>query len=555
MPEKNARRVRKDVNLKLLIGVVSAILVLCVAVGFFAYKVMTEKVIADNVYVNSIHVGGLSVDEAAAKIKESVTEEYFNKTVEINYGGKSHQINMLGYVTVDAVATANAALAVNSDEEKVIVPFTFVLNDEEVKKEMITFALGVENKNNFITFNEDYTVANIDVSGIEEILDIDKTLTTVAENAGYDLYQPIDAPVIKKSDSGFADALYARVSREAVDASIGINDDESTYIIPEILGMEVSKDSFMSAYKSNGTFSVKVKVTFPELTTEKLDIEFYQDVLGTFTSNYDVNLRNRTANVTLAADFVNGTIVMPGHTFSYNSVVGPRTAARGFKPATVYTGEGTEEGLGGGICQVSSTLYCAQLRANLKTVSRTNHSYTVAYVPLGQDATVSYGVLDYVFENDTNYPIKIETTIGGGKLTVNIMGTIEDKSLTYDVVSVTNSTIAKKEITEEDPTLPLGETVVKQNGQNGAVVSTYKVYYKDGVETKREFIGKSTYVAMNRIVRVGTGEAVENSEGVVDFGRESGNTVPDDETGVVDPPETEISEEEPTVPETSDTGL
>jgi len=564
MPEKNARKVRKDVNLKLIISIISAVLILCVGVGLLTYNTMADKVIAENVYVNSIYVGGLSVEEATTKIASYVTTDYFNKTVTINYGGKSHRLNLLNYLTVDAAATANAALAANSNNEKEVVPFKLVLN-EEVRKEILAFALGIEDKGNFITFNDDHTVANIDVSSMDEIMDVDKTLAAIVENAGYDLYKSLDAVMIKKTDDGFADALYARVSRGAVNASVGINDDQSTYIIPEILGIEVSKDAFLSAYKaSNGVFSINVKVTFPEFTTEKLDIEFYQDVLGTYTSKYNAGLKNRTANVTLAANLVNGTIIMPGQTFSYNKVVGPRTADRGFKAATVYTGEGTEEGLGGGICQVSSTIYCAQLRANLKTVSRTNHSYTVVYVPLGQDATVSYGVLDYVFENDTNYPIKIETKIGGGKLTVNILGTKEDKSLTYDVVSVTNSTTGIKEVTEEDPTLPAGETVVKQKGQSGAVVSTYKVYYKDGVETKREFIGKSTYVSMNRIVKVGTGEVVENPDGEVTPGDgsviEGDSSIIEDETGEVDPPEIELPEDETTdtettVPETSDTGL
>ena len=562
MQGKNARKVRKDVNLKLVIGIVSAVLILSICVGLLVCYTITDKIVSENVYVNSIYVGGMSAEEATAKITSTVTKDYFNKIVTINYGDKSYDLNLLDYLSVDASATVKAALEVNTDNEKEIIPFKLILN-EDVKKEMVNFSIGVEDKGNFITFNEDYTVANIDVSGMNEILDVDKTLAAIVENAEYDIYNTLDAVMIKKTDEGFADALYTRVSRGAVDASIGINDDQSTYIIPEILGMEVDKNEFLSAYKSgNDVFSVSVKVSFPEMTTEKLDIEFYQDVLGTYTSTYDAGLKNRTANVTLAANLVNGTVIMPGQTFSYNKIVGPRTAARGFKAATVYTGEGTEEGLGGGICQVSSTIYCAQLRANLKTVSRTNHSYTVVYVPLGQDATVSYGVLDYVFENDTNFPVKIETTVGGGKLTVNILGTKEDKSLTYDVVSVTNSTIAKKDIEEEDPTLPTGETAVKQKGQNGAVVSTYKVYYKDGVEKKREFIGKSTYVAMNRIVKIGTGEAVENSEEITDYveGDVISTIVPDGESGKADTPETdtpeiEFPEADVTVPETSDTGL
>ncbi len=573
--EKTSRKVRKDVNLKVVIGVAAGLFILIICFGLLACNYINVHMLIDeNVYVNSIDVGGLTVEQAKTKIEQSVNEEYFNKTVQFNYGGKPYYVNINEFVTLDAKKTAEAALETRTNGEKKIVPFKFTVNDEELRKDIIRFVLGVEEKTGFLIFNEDYTLAEINTTNLNEILDIDKTLDIIIENAGYEAYNTIDGVLIKKGDEGFVDALYARVSRAPVNASIGINEDKSTYIIGEVVGISADKDDFTDLYNSkNGVFSISVKPIFPELTTEDLDIEFYQDVLGTYTSEYNANLINRTKNVSLAAEYVNGTIIMPGQVFSYNTVVGKRTAERGFKQATVYTGEGTEEGLGGGICQVSSTIYCAQLRANLKTVSRTNHSYTVAYVPLGQDATVSYGVLDYLFENDTNYPIKIETVMGGGKLTVNILGTKIDKSLTYDIVSVTNSTIAKKEIQKEDPSLPAGETEVKQNGQNGAVVSTYKVYYDDGVEIKREYIGKSTYVPMNRIVLIGTGEIVENPDN--ENGTEDGdenvtvepdvpvegeeeNTEPEDVPHPSDEPEPSTENTENTEnpePSTSDTGL
>lgn len=516
MLKKTARKVRKDINLKLVVIVASILAVALVCMGIIACNHLTTKansVIAENVYVNSIHVGGLTVEEAKTKIEQNITPEYFDKFVSVKYMDESYDINLKNALTVNFEETAKAALSASSGSGKQIVPFTFVISSDNVKSEILRHILRLENKYGAFSFNEDYTLVDVDVSKITEIMDIDKTLNQIFENAKNDIYSEVNGVVLKQGDEGFEEALYARLSRPAVNATVGMNEDQSTYIIPEIVGITADKDTFLQLYATTGgKFQMKVQPTFPEVRTEDLNIKFYQDVLGTYTSKYNGNLINRTKNVSLAAEYVNGTVIMPGQTFSYNKVVGKRTAERGFKQATVYTGEGTEEGLGGGICQVSSTIYCAQLRANLKTVSRTNHSYTVAYVPLGQDATVSYGVLDYVFENDTNYPIKIETVMGGGKLTVNILGTKVDKSLTYDIVSVTNSTIAKKEIQKEDPSIPAGETKVKQSGQSGAVVSTYKVYYKDGVEIKREYIGKSTYVPMNRIVLVGTGEPVDNPD-------------------------------------------
>lgn len=541
MVEKPARKVRKDLNFKtVIIAVILAIVV--IVAGLFTFLFFQHStVIADNVYVNSVHIGGLTVEDATKKIQETVNDSYFDKFVTVNYKEEAYEVDLLKIVKIDPQATAKAAFEKSGSpiakifkKDKIVVPFEITVDTENEKKNALHYYTELENGSNLFVFNEDYTTVEVDTSNIDSLVSIDGTFDVIIENAKNDIYDSVEAVIVKAGDEGFAEELYSRLARPAVDASVGMNDDKSTYIIPETVGINADKDEFLKLYKeNNGKFSMSVQPIYPQITTDDLDIEFYQDVLGSYTSAYNVGLVNRTKNVTLAANFVNGTIIMPGKRFSYNNVVGKRTAERGFVKATVYTGEGTEEGLGGGICQVSSTIYCAQLRANLKTVSRTNHSYTVAYVPLGQDATVVYGAIDYIFENDTNYPIKIQAYAKGGYLTVNIMGTNIDKSLTYDVVSARNSTIEKKEVQKDDPTLPIGETKVKQSGQNGAVVSTYKVYYKDGVEQKREYIGKSTYMAMNKIVLVGTGEPVEIPDGETDV-------KPDTDTDVNRQPDTEI---------------
>lgn len=544
MAESTARRVRKDFGFKkFIILVIVAIAV--IITGLFAFLVFQNStVIADNVYVNSIHVGGLTVEQATEKIQKTVNEGYFDKHITVNYKDDTYDVDLLEIVKIDAEKTAKNAFDKSGSpwsklfrKDKLVIPFALSVNTEDATENAVHYYSELDNKNNMFVFNEDYTDAQVDASKIGELVHIDETLNLIIDNAQNDVYNTIDAVTLKTGDKDFAEELYLRFARPAVDASVGMNEDKSTYIIPETVGINADKDEFLRLYKdNNGMFTIKVQPVFPKISTEDLDIEFYQDVLGSYTSAYNMGLVNRTKNVTLAANFVNGTVVMPGKRFSYNSTVGKRTAERGFVAATVYTGEGTEEGLGGGICQVSSTIYCAQLRANLKTIARKNHSYTVAYVPLGQDATVVYGAIDYIFENDTNYPIKIQAYANGGYLTVKIMGTKIDKSLTYDVASVRNSTIEKKEVQKEDPTLPVGETQVKQNGQNGAVVSAYKIYYKDGVELKREYIGKSTYIPMNKIVLVGTMEPEKVPEDV--SGTEQnpgGETIPNPDTEVEKP--------------------
>lgn len=512
MDKKPARRVHKKNGMKLFAVIVLLLLAAAAAVIVFMQTHKTST-ISDNIYVNSMSVGGMTVKEASDALEKKFSPDYFSKTVLISYNDADFEAELLGTVKLNSEETAKEALDKSNnmwerlfDSKKLVIPFELEIDGEELHSELMDFARKAESKTGVFTFNDDYTSVSVDASKINEIMNTDETLKLIYKNAENDIFTDVDAVMADKDDDCFIDELYSRLNRPASNATVGINDDESTYIIPEEYGVIADKDKFVQMYKeNNGIFNMNIQPIEPEVKTEDLDIEFYQDVLGSYTSAYNTGLVNRSKNLSLAARLVNGTIIMPGKRFSYNSVVGPRTYERGFVDATVYTGEGTEEGIGGGICQVSSTIYCAQLRADLKTVSRTNHSYTIVYVPLGQDATVVYGSLDYVFENNTNYPIKIVASAGGGYLTVKIMGTKIDKSSTVDVVSVTESTVSKGETRKETADLPVGQTEVKQNGQNGAIVSTYKIYYKNGIEQRREFIGKSNYRPMNKIILVGTG--------------------------------------------------
>ena len=521
MEQKATRKVHKKKGKKIFAVIMILLLVALVAAVVF---MQTHKVntISDNIYVNSVAVGGLNLSEATEAIEKGFGADYFKKNVVIKYNEKTYDADLFGLVTVDSLETAKAALNKSNSlweclfkSEKIVVPFELNAKEDELRKNLLDFARKTDIESGVFTFNEDHTRVDVDASKLGKLIDTEETIEIIIDKAELNVFENVDAVLIGGNDEDYIDELYHRLVKPAKNAKIGLNDDGSTYIVPEEYGIIVNEDKFEDLFKeNNGVFSMDIKSIEPEIKTVDLDIEFYQDVLGEYTSAYNVGLVNRTKNVSLAARLVNGTVIMPGNRFSYNGTVGKRTYERGFVDATVYTGEGTEEGIGGGICQVSSTIYCAQLRADLKTVSRSNHSYTVVYVPLGQDATVVYGAIDYVFENSTDFPIKIVANANGGYLNVKILGTKIDKSQTVDVVSTTQSTVAKGEVQTETPDLLVGQTEVKQEGQNGAVVSTYKVYYKNGIEQKREFVSKSTYRPMNKIILIGTGveEIPETSE-------------------------------------------
>ena len=148
------------------------------------------------------------------------------------------------------------------------------------------------------------------------------------------------------------------------------------------------------------------------------DLPAKEEVLGRYKTSFNPGEKNRTINLKLAAAAINGQVIQPGKTFSFNKTVGPRTRERGYLEATIFVGGKKEQGLGGGICQVSSTLYNAVLKSKLKVVERHTHSLPVTYVPTGKDATVSYGYLDFRFQNNQKYPIKIQAVVNKNTLDI-----------------------------------------------------------------------------------------------------------------------------------------
>ena len=255
-------------------------------------------------------------------------------------------------------------------------------------------------------------------------------------------------------------------------------------------------------------FLADAEVQFPAVTTEELETAMFRDVLGTSTTKC-AGPWGRHQNIKLAAKAINGNIYNPGEEFWYNAAVGQRTEARGFQPAAAYSGGRTVTSIGGGICQVSSTLYYATLLSDLKIVLRYAHMFDPGYMPVtGCDATVSWGGPDFAFRNDTNYPIKIVTSYNDdtNELTVSIMGT----KVNDNYVVMTNQFLSYSEfkvIYKEDESVAPGDQVVDQYGHNGYEVRTYRnVYDGDGKLLHSTVEATSDYDRGDKIILVAPGE-------------------------------------------------
>ena len=234
------------------------------------------------------------------------------------------------------------------------------------------------------------------------------------------------------------DAIHAELLKEPKDASF--TDDGKFNVIDEVVGCRFDVANAKVLWEAAAPaeeVDIPMSVTWPAVTGQQLRDSLFRDLLGTCTTNYWNSTDNRINNVKLASSKIDGTILYPGDVFSYNEVVGQRTVEAGFLPAPAYVDGDVKDEIGGGACQVSSTLYCATLFAFLETVERTNHYFPVHYMQLGTDATVTIPneggkVMDVKFRNNRNYPIKIVaySTVDEENffrdLTFEIWGTLED---------------------------------------------------------------------------------------------------------------------------------
>ena len=253
-------------------------------------------------------------------------------------------------------------------------------------------------------------------------------------------------------------------------------------------------------------YVIPLKITKPTKTVKDIGTEAFPDLLATFSTNYNAGNTNRTTNLKLAVNKINGTVLLPNEEFSYNKVVGERTISAGYKMAATYSNGAVVDGLGGGICQISSTLYDAVVMANLNVTTRRNHQFVTSYVPAGKDATVVWGSQDFKFVNSRKNPIRITATVQGGVATVQIWGVKEE--VEYDI-SIETKKIATIEPTTkyvQNSSLPAGQQKVVQAGSNGRKVEAYKVTKLNGKVISTTLLSRDTYNAMQRIVHVGTGQ-------------------------------------------------
>ncbi len=245
---------------------------------------------------------------------------------------------------------------------------------------------------------------------------------------------------------------------------------------------------------------IPLKITKPNITTNQIGTEAFPDLLASYSTTFSTKAANRTTNIRLASNKINGVVLMPKEQFSYNKVVGKRTAQAGFKSAPAYSGGKVVNDIGGGICQVSSTLYNTALRANLEIIKRSNHRFATGYVPLSTDATVSWGGPEFIFKNSRKYPIKIVSKVNGGKITVDIYGCKEETEYEVVIKSETLQTIPMKTEYRTNSSLPVGTTKTVQKGHGGYKSRAYRILKLNGKVVSKQLLSTDTYAQLPTII-------------------------------------------------------
>lgn len=300
------------------------------------------------------------------------------------------------------------------------------------------------------------------------------------------------------------DAIAAAVIGDPVNATVSKQDGRTVIAGKPGISFDTDKAKEIVGDGSQASYTIPVTITQPTVTAEDLQAKLFRDTLARTATNLNEGNAPRTNNVRLAAKAINGTILNPGDEFSYNGVVGERTAARGYQEAHAYSGGKIIDEFGGGVCQPSSTLYMAVLRADLKVTERHNHSFTVSYTPLGEDATVDYGNLDFRFVNDTAYPVKILAEQTDGQMIMTIVGTkTSDKTVTTRTEVL--ETYEPQTITKTDSSMAAGDSRVETSGITGYSTRTYKQITVNG-QTTEVLANTSTYTKRDEVVYVGPEE-------------------------------------------------
>ncbi|VYT67514.1 Vancomycin B-type resistance protein VanW [Peptoniphilus gorbachii] len=442
-----------NINKKILITLALILMLLFISVMYFTEE-YTNPYMHRGVRIEDIDVSNLSKEDALKEVKSVTDEMIKNKVVNFTYEDISVPVPLrdFGY-------KLNLEDAINK-------AYSYGRSDN-LFYNYLDIIKGYIYKKNFVA------KADIDDTKREEVI----------LNIG------------------------SKIFKKALDAYPIINEDGSVTIKDSEIGR------YMDINEAKDLINLDIlhedKIELPVYKTEpKIYSNYYDGIdkkLGDFETDYSSSIKNRKENIRLAASKFNNMKLNPGDEISFNDVVGEISEKTGFKSATVIVGGEYESGIGGGICQVSTTLYNSLILSDLEITERHNHSRPIHYVDLGTDAAVARGYKDLKFKNNTNNPILILSEANGEKLNFKVLGNGSDRDYEVKIIPQLLGTVSPGVDTIYSDALPDGESTVRESGARGYSYKTYKEIIKNGEVVDKKEISKSYYLPKDKVVVVGTG--------------------------------------------------
>lgn len=458
-------------------GILAIIFLILLIVGFISFTVATNKntTIISGTYISGYNVSKLSKEEALAQLSSYIISQ-IPEEITVNHNGyeASIPVKELG-IKFDVSSAVNLAyqmgrsgnllkndiVALKSLFSKTKIDPVLSLDIEQLKANLedissklpdalIESSYYIEDSSLVLTKGKAGSVVDINktadyiISQIQQLNIKDNSISLITNEV-----EPSELNI---------DDIHAELYKEPKDAYFTQNP-YSVYPSENGIDFTISVDEVKNMLnEEKDEYVVPLKVLYPNVTTNMLGTEAFPNLLSTYSTKYSTSAVDRTTNLKLAASKINGTVLMPGETFSYNKVVGERTIAAGYKEAPIYVSGKVVDGVGGGICQITTTLYNAVVYANLEIVERTNHQFVPSYAPASRDATVVYGAIDFKFKNNRDYPIKLVCSVSNGIANFQIFGLKSDNDYEVEISNRVTSTTSSAIYSE-------AYKILKQNGQ------------------------------------------------------------------------------------------
>lgn len=480
---KKEKNKKKKTWLRVLLTIIILTLIGVILSTVFSLINLNNTKLMRGIYVNGTDISNLSKQEAINKLNDSINGDSNVITVYRNGVTDTIQLSEIGG-SFDAEKIVEEAYKIGREGN--IVKCNYDIMFAQLFKKKIKANLNYDEEL-FEKRLEKTSLKMPDVAlNASYVIDGDK-LIIKSSTAGYkikkDEFENKMKEAFSTGEKSFEiptekvdrqeidiDKIYKEVYKQPVNAYY-TKEPQAIYKEEKGLDFAITLDEAKKIIQEDKEeYEIPLKELEPSIKVKDLDDGAFPNLLATFTTYYGTGDTGRCHNIYLAAKSITQTVVMPGETFSYNNLIGECSPRTGYRESTIYLNGELSTGIGGGICQVSTTLYNAVVRANLEIVQRRNHSLSVTYVPLGQDAMVSIGSSDFQFKNNRDYPIKVVAYTGTGSITCQIYGLKND--VEYDVKLVTNV---------------ISKTDTKTKTQ------TYKILYQNGKEVSRTLLSTDTY--------------------------------------------------------------